>query len=63
MSLVAIVLTYVLAPFILIALTAWIWMPIVFSVNSFFGGTFLGFIIGLVISVVVGVLLQVFEND
>lgn len=42
------VLTYLLSPFYIAAITAWIWLPIVFDLNNYSG--WFGFIIGLFVS-------------
>lgn len=45
---VAVLITYVLAPFVFLAITSWFWLPMVFSINDL--STLLGFIIGLFVS-------------
>lgn len=40
-----------LAPLYGLGVTAWIWLPIMFSMLNFFGSFWLGLIIGLVITV------------
>lgn len=61
--LVTIVLTYLLAPFYIAAITAWMWLPIVFDLNNFFGGFWLGLVIGLVISIGGEILYDKFLGD
>lgn len=38
-------------PFVMLAYTAWIWLPVVFDLCNLFGGACLGFAIGIVILV------------
>lgn len=40
--------TYVLAPFVFLAATSWLWLPIAFDLNNL--STLWGFIIGLLVS-------------
>lgn len=44
-------ITYFLAPFYIVAVMSWAWLPIVFDLNNCFGGAGLGFVIGIVILV------------
>lgn len=44
----AVLITYVLSPFYIMGITAWVWLPIVFDLNNYSG--WLGFIIGLFVS-------------
>ena len=42
---------YVLLPVYFAGVMALIWLPIVFDINSCFGGVGLGFVLGIIISV------------
>lgn len=51
-SLLSITLIYILvAPFVMLAYTAWLWLPVLFDLCNLFGGAWLGFVIGIVILV------------
>lgn len=50
-ALIFILLTYIISPFYIAAITSWVWLPIVFDLNNILGGACLGFVIGLVITV------------
>lgn len=49
-ALIFILLTYIISPFYYAAITAWVWLPIVFSLNNILGGACLGLVLGLFIS-------------
>lgn len=61
--LAAFVLGYILAPFYVVGVTAWIWLPVVFDLNNFFGGCWLGLIIGLVVSIGTQVLVDKLSDN
>lgn len=52
-----------LAPFYAVGISAWIWLPVVFELNNFFGGFWLGLIIGLVVSIGTQVLVDKLSDN
>lgn len=42
---------YVIGPIFITGIMAWIWLPIVFDINNYFGGVGLGLVLGIIISV------------
>lgn len=64
-SFLTITLVYSLvAPFVMLAYTAWIWLPVVFDLYNLFGGACLGFVIGIVILVAATIThLKVFGDE
>lgn len=61
--LIATIIAYFLAPFYIAAISAWVWVPIIFSVFNFFGGYWLGLIIGLVVSIGTQVLVEMLPGN
>lgn len=47
--LIAILIAYLISPFYCAAITAWVWLPIVFVENNILGGFWLGLVLGLFI--------------
>ena len=48
LTLLVALITYILAPFFFIGITAWVWLPVVFELSNCNG--WLGLIIGLFVS-------------
>lgn len=61
--LLSFLLGILLAPLYAAGLSAWIWVPFMFSEFSFFGGFWLGLIIGLVVSIGTKVLVEMLPNN
>lgn len=49
-ALIFILLTYLISPFFIAAIMAWVWLPVVFDLNNILGGFWLGFVLGSIIS-------------
>ena len=48
LTILVMLITYFVGPFVFLAITSWFWLPIVFSINDL--STLLGFVIGVFVS-------------